>query len=320
MNGLEQLGDEELLQQALRWQAASTRDDCDWQAFTDWLETSPRHRQAYDEIARLDDHVARHAAALRIAPLPQRPPRARGRLILAAAVAGVALLGAVAWRTLPAILGQGPRTFVAQAAGSTLTLAGGVKVVLAPGSSLVVAGRHDAQLRLDGDAWFEVPHVPGRELRIAAGDYELRDIGTRFEVVSDGAQLKVAVTEGELAVSLPGRDEPAHVGAGQRLLVAGDPPMAEYGAVAAADVAGWREGRLVFRNEPLSLVAVQLGRHAGLTVTVDPSVAQRRFSGVFTIGDGSQLLAQLARIMDLRAQRDGAAVRLLAAGTGPAGL
>jgi transmembrane sensor len=89
--------------------------------------------------------------------------------------------------------------------------------------------------------------------------------------------------------------------------------------VAADDVAGWREGRLVFRNEPMSLVALQLGRHAGLTVTVDPVVARRRFSGVLNIGDGTQLVAQLARIMDLRAERTGAVVHLLAADGQPAG-
>jgi transmembrane sensor len=109
---------------------------------------------------------------------------------------------------------------------------------------------------------------------------------------------------------------PVH--AGQRLLVAGDPPIAEYGEVAVADVAGWREGRLVFRNEPMSLVALQVGRHAGLTITMDSAVAQRRFSGVLTIGDGTQLVEQLARIMDLRIERAGAAVHLLAAGVQPA--
>jgi transmembrane sensor len=195
-----------------------------------------------------------------------------------------------------------------------LSLAGGIQVVLAPGSTLDVAGRHDQRLTLHGTAWFDVPHDPQRQLTITAGSFQLRDIGTRFEVVSGAALLKVAVAEGEVGVVLPGHAEPAPVHAGQRLLVAGDPPIAEYGEVAVADVAGWREGRLVFRNEPMSLVALQLGRHAGLTITMDPAVAQRRFSGVLTIGDGTQLVEQLARIMELRSERAGAAVHLSAAG------
>lgn len=321
MTRAEQSKDEEVLQQALRWHAASAREDCDWQGFTEWLEAAPRHREACDEIALLDERIARHAGALRdleAAPPPRRRPRA---WLAAAILAGLALGAVFTWRILPAWLAGDPRSFTAQAGGATLTLAGGVRVVLAPGSTLGVAGRRDQRLHLDGGAWFEVPHDPRHQLAITAGAFTLRDIGTRFEVVSGGALLKVAVAEGELDVMLPGRADAAAVHAGQRLLVAGDPPFAEYGAVAAADLAGWREGRLVFRNEPLSLVALQVGRHAGLTVTVDPAVAQRRFSGVLAIGDGTQLVTQLARLMELRVQRDGAVVRLSAAAAGgqPAG-
>lgn len=311
----EHRSDDELQEQAQRWHAAAAREDCDWQEFSAWLEASPRHRQAYDDAAILEARIARHAAALRAStPMAAYRPRARRSWRGVAVAAGIALLGLVAYFVVPAWQAGNPRSFVAQTGGSTtLSLAGGVQVVLAPGSALNVGGRNDSRLRLDGDAWFDVPHDPDRQLTIAVGPFELRDIGTRFEVVNSGSLLKVAVAEGQVGVVLPGSAGPVTVRAGQRLLVAGDPPIAEYGEVAAADVAGWREGRLVFRNEPLSLVALQLGRHAGLTVTVDPSVAQRRFSGVFTIGDGSRLVAQLAQIMDLRARREGSAVLLLAA-------
>lgn len=308
---------DELLEEALRWHAATSRVDCDWQAFTDWLEASPLHRSAYDEVALLEDRIARHAPALR-GPEAQ-PATRRMRPWAVAAMLALAVLGALlGYRVLPQFEGN-PRSFTAQGGGESLLLDGGVRVVLASGSRLEVAGRHDQRLVLDGTAWFEVPHDPRRELTIRSGAFQLRDIGTRFEVVGGGALLKVSVTEGEVGVSLPGHAAPVAVRAGQRLLVAGDPPIAEYGALAAADVAGWREGRLVFRNEPLSLVALQVGRHAGLVITVDPAVAQRRFSGVLTIGDGTQLVAQLALIMDLHVQRTGNAVRLSAGSGQPAG-
>jgi transmembrane sensor len=214
----------------------------------------------------------------------------------------------------------GDRMIVAQAGASrAVSLDGGIQVLLAPGSAMQVSGRHAERIRLTGGAWFDVPHDPQRELVIQAGPYQVRDIGTRFEVVSAANQLKVAVAEGQVGVVLPGQAQPARVNAGQHLLVAGDPPIAEYGEVAAEDVAGWRAGRLVFRNEPLSMVAAQLGPHAGLTVTVDPSIAQRRFSGVLAIGDGSQLVAQLRQIMDLKEQRTGTVVHLVAADGEPAG-
>jgi transmembrane sensor len=312
--------DEQLQQQAQHWHAATARVDCDWRGFTEWLEASPRHREIYEEVALLEDRVARHAPALRNEQ-PAVAVRRRPRAWLAAAtLAGLALVAALAYRGTPAWFGGNVRSVTAQAGNpQALSLADGTRIVLAPGSTLAVAGRHEDRLTLQGSAWFDVPHDPGRALTITVGAYQLRDIGTRFEVVSGASQLKVAVVEGEVGVMLPGQEQVARVHAGQRLLVAGDPPIAEYGAVVAADVAAWREGRLVFRNEPLSLVALQVSRHAGRAVMVDPSVAQRRFSGVLAIGDGTQLVAQLAQIMGLRAQPEGAAVRLFAGDVQPAG-
>jgi transmembrane sensor len=316
MNGPGENLDDDLLLQAGRWHAATSRPDCDWQLFTEWLEASPRHREAYDVVALLDERVARLAPAL-AARVPSQPRR---RPWLAAAMAaGVVLFAVLGYRGLSPLVVGNPRTLAAAAhATNSVMLDGGVQVVLAPGSTLAVAGRHDSRLTLTGDAWFEVPHDPRRELVISVGDYQVRDIGTRFEVVSAGKVLKVSVTEGELGVQMPGRDSTVPVRAGQRLLVAGDPAIAETGAVAAADVAGWREGRLVFRNEPLSVVAPQLARHSGLAITLDPLIAQQRVSGVFSIGDGSQLVAQFAQIVALRTEPDGAAVRLVPGSGGAA--
>jgi transmembrane sensor len=72
----------------------------------------------------------------------------------------------------------------------------------------------------------------------------------------------------------------------------------------------------VFRNEPLSLVAGQIGPHAGVTVAVDPAIADLRFSGVLAIGDGSQLVERLGEIMGLAVEPRGDAVQLSAMGAG----
>ena len=196
-----------------------------------------------------------------------------------------------------------------------MALADGTRIVLAPGSHMVVSGRNQDQIQLEGSAYFDVPHDPSRELVISVGDYAVRDIGTRFEVFGAGRNLKVAVAEGNVTVGLPGGRD-TRVSEGQQLIVAGEPPVAEYASIAAEDVAGWRSGRLVFRNEPLSLVVGQIGPHAGVTVAVDPAIADRRFSGVLAIGDGSQLVERLGEIMGLAVQPRGDAVQLSAVDTG----
>jgi transmembrane sensor len=322
-SGMDGSTDEQVMQAAIRWHESSARGDCDWDAFTAWLEADPAHQQAYADVALVDDQLSRHRAAL--AAETQREPRARmhqppSRLRRAWPVATAAALAAFAvvlgWPLLP-VARLSPQDYQASAAAPRdIVLEDGSHIVLAPGSSLRVSGRRQDHVDLEGVAYFDVPHVPGRTLVVAAGGFAIRDIGTRFEVFSGGHELKVAVAEGSVTVDLPGGAGSLQVPAGKRLLVTGRKPVAEYASIEGRDVASWREGRLVFHDEPLSMVVQQISPHAGLAVTVDSTIAARRFSGVLLIGDGSQIVSRLEEIMGLAARRDAAAVHLSAAAMG----
>jgi transmembrane sensor len=188
----------------------------------------------------------------------------------------------------------------------------GSTILLAPGSSLRIAGRRQNRMDLEGAAYFDVPHDPRRALVVTAGGYSIRDIGTRFEVVSGGGELKVSVAEGKVAVDLPGQAGSAEVQTGQRLLVSNAKPAPEYASIRPEDVASWREGRLVFFNEPLSLIVQQVARYAGTEISIDPGIADRRYTWIVPIGDGSELVAQLGEFAKLVSTRDGDTVRLSA--------
>lgn len=308
--------DEAVTQAALAWHAATSRDDCDWDAFTTWLEQDPAHQQAYADVALLEDRIAQHRPALqqstRVIPVARRRTRPWLAAAMAAGVLGVALV--LGWNQLP-FTTPAAQEYQALGTAQPVQLADGTRIVMAPGSHVFVRGRNQDQISVEGAAYFDVPHDPSRQLVVRAGDYTVRDIGTRFEVFGAGRALKVAVAEGNVTVALPGGGD-TRVSAGQQLIVAGQPAVAEYASIAPEDVAGWRSGRLVFRNEPLSLVAGQIGPHAGMTVSVDAAIADRRFSGVLAIGDGSQLVARLGEIMGLAVQPSGDTVHLSALAAG----
>ena len=303
-----------VLEAALRWHAATVKADCDWDAFTLWLEADSAHQQAYAQVAELEARLARQRPVLQQQLRDVAAPS--GRRWWGGAAAAAALLVALfmGWQHLP-LHRAAVQEYAAHGAALPVRLAAGVQLTLAPGSSIRVSGQHQQQMDLTGTAYFDVPHDPGRALAIVAGGHVVHDIGTRFEVSSAAGELKVAVAEGEVSVDLTGASQQVRVAAGQQLLVSGAPPRAEYASIAGDDVAGWRSGRLVFHNEPLTLVAAQIGLHAGQAVTVDQTIAQRRFSGVLTVGDGSQLAARLGEIMGLVVQVRGNAVHLAAADT-----
>ncbi|HXC58664.1 MAG TPA: FecR domain-containing protein [Steroidobacteraceae bacterium] len=301
-----------VLEAALRWHAATVNADCDWDAFTLWLEADPAHQRAYAQVAELEARLAQQRPVLQ-QQLREAPAPGSRRWWGGAAAAAVLLATLFfGWQRLP-LNASVAQDYVAGGEALAMALDAGVKVTLAPGSRIRVSGHHQEKMDLTGTAYFDVPHDPGRTLAIVAGGYVVHDIGTRFEISSAAGELKLAVAEGEAAVDLPGAEQQVRVAAGQQLLVSGAPLRAEYASIAGDDVAGWRAGRLVFHNEPLTLVAAQVSLHAGRAVTVDEAIAQRRFSGVLTVGDGSQLAARLGEIMGLAVQVRGNAVHLAAA-------
>src|SRR5690242_7413792 len=98
MTGSESGLADSVLQTAQAWHAATQRGDCDWDAFTTWLEEDAAHPQAYAQVAALEGQIAQHRSALR-AQLSQigsaRRRRAWPVAIAAALVLGVAV--ALTW-------------------------------------------------------------------------------------------------------------------------------------------------------------------------------------------------------------------------------
>lgn len=305
---------EQVVALAARWYVALQKPDADWDGFTLWLEADPAHRKAYDEIALVDDLVEQHRIALDAAAMPfdSAAIRSRGRWrLLAVAAVGVLAL-VVSWNLLP-IRGGTTQTYTADAgAARRIDLRDGSTIDLAASSVLTVTGRNQEHLTLEGGAYFDVRHAAGRTMVIESGEFQVRDIGTRFEIATAPHGIRVAVSEGELAVTSRRYAQRLPVTAGQQLLVSGTPSTAEYSAVATGDVASWRAGRLVFQDAPLSQVVAEISRHSGVEVVVDPQVADRRFSGVLTIGDGTALVGRLEEIMGLRALQADGGVRLVA--------
>jgi len=299
----------EIFEQAAHWHLASARDDMDWDGFSSWLEADPRHRSAYDEIAlgdlALDDHRA-EMAAFAGRPAIETPVRRRWPIWTGGAIA--ATLAALL--VVPQLSSPEPRTFTSGTGLQTVTLQDGSQVVLGPHSQLTVRGRHGEQLALQGGGYFAVRHDPLRQLTIAAGSLTIGDIGTRFEVQTNENAVRVEVSEGQVELTGEALGQPVQLSAGRRILFDPTHKLATVASVAKGDVGEWREGRLSYDASPLSLVAADLARYAGVSVTVPPPLAGRRFSGSLSIHDGDSAVRDLAQLMGLDVTRRDGAYRL----------
>jgi transmembrane sensor len=279
----------------------------DWDAFADWLAENPEHADVYDAIAGLDadlDALPRTPAPLVVIndEAPRRRPSRRawfGGAIAAALVAAI---------TLPNLGLFADPNRIETAAGEhrTLTLADGSKIEINGASEVTLDEDRPRFARLEsGEAMFHVVHRDGDPFVVQAGDNRIVDLGTAFNVVRRNRATTVAVSEG-IVVYNPHRDNVRMV-AGEGIEAKdGDATPPKVRGVDTASVGGWRNGLLVYADTPLSVVAEDLRRTAGMTVTVAPEAAQLSFRGALIVGDDqNRTIADLAALSGTRAEKRG---------------
>jgi transmembrane sensor len=221
---------------------------------------------------------------------------------VAAAAALIAGSGLVTWR-LTDRPSQEATEFVAETGGGreTVRLADGSAVVLAPGSRLAIHegfGRGDRVVALTGEAYFDIVHDEARPFTVMAGSAIIRDVGTAFSVRarSDSA-VRVAVSSGVVhlrAVNPGDTGVMLHPGDAGTVSGPGD-AHAEPGGATERDVA-WRDGRLIFRDSPMSVVQEELSAWFGVRLVVtDSTLARRHLNATLPAASRDAVLAIIAQ-------------------------
>ena len=306
---------EDIDEAAARWHTAQAADDMDWDGFTLWLEADSRHRLAFEEIALLDARLDRSRDLLRTlvtpteAPAPRRGMRLLGWGSAAAAAVAAALiltLQSPAPDTAPRYVDH----FAPAGEGRSVQLADGSAIALDPGSSVRVGVDRGDPIVLQGRAVFTVRHDANTPMVVRAGPYEVRDIGTIFEISSADDALRVAVSQGQVSVRAADGSRMQRVSAGQSLSALHISTDWQLGTVRPEAVAPWRKGPLVYEAVPLKLVAADIARITGARLTIDADVAQRRFSGVIASGSRDAMANSLSQLTGLTVRKEADAVRL----------
>lgn len=278
-----------------------------WDAFDRWITADARHPDVYWRLAEAEADAVEAlkastpvAATRRIKPAPVL----RRRLLVAASVAVFAVgVGWLGWS-------QVPRPWSVETAPGeqrTIALAEGSRVSLDGGTRLAFDRRHPRDARLDaGRALFEVIHDDSRPFTVQVGDTTLTDLGTTFDVTRLQDGVRVAVSEGVVRVDAE---------SGSAILNPGDGVLAtarglERRTVAPQDMASWRDGRLVYADETLGVIAQDLSRALDLPVAVAPALTDRRFSGSLATGVPQDRRERLEAVLGVSIRDEGQGWRL----------
>lgn len=302
----------------VRLQGETVSED-DWLAFDAWLTASPANAQAYDAALAFDQRLdldarlnARQpesspASAPRTAKVVQLRPARRAVLWSAgAALAAAFVAGAV---LLPAsgLLG-GHETVYSTGVGErkTIALEDGTRIELNAASQMSVRfDRHGRHVKLgDAQAYFDVAKDPARPFLIEAGDTQVRVVGTAFDVRRRDGQVAVNVQRGlvEVRPHLHSGAAPFRLHPGEGIShKEGQVDDSRVEAVALDEVAGWRQGRLIYRDQPLSRIVGDMNRLFPRPVKLgDAQAGNMRLSGVLIVDEQDAMVGRLSNLLPVR--------------------
>ncbi|MDN5941643.1 MAG: FecR family protein [Nitrospira sp.] len=315
-----------LREQAVRWivrlhSGSATSDDR--REFDTWLASSPEHRREFDAVSRmwgvLDDaqpllqSEIQKAEDLWADHDASRRPASRwswwrwGQAATAATALLLLLVTGWWWTGLPeTILYE-----TAKGAQRQVTLADGSTVSLNTDTRLAVEfSRHERSIRLErGEAWFTVSRDEKRPFSVQVANGTVRDIGTQFIVNKSSNDVRVSVWEGVVEVDAHASDapglasQPVRLHSGQQLSYGADGLMSEIEAFDRNRAGSWKEGKLVFRSQPLKQVLAEIARYRTEDIRLlDPSLEEFPVSGVFNIQDLDHVVETLQASLPISAR------------------
>lgn len=270
-----------------------------------WRSESPDNDRAYDEFVRLWsgtgepelpavgpppalERIIREGDARSARSRLRRswlvPERWRGPAFgLAAAAVAVAVFLTLPWRSDRDPTRHGLFPVESSSSGgdiTTLGLSDGSIVRTMPETRLEFPFAEDRrEVVLEGKAFFAVVEDPVPfVVRTALG--EVTVYGTRFEILTSRAELRLVVVEGR--VRFEGEDGVEFVDAGQVAHVGRGSPPRIVDHTDPWSLLDWTGGLLIFEATPLATVATELSRHFGRDVTIrDEALAQLRITAWF---------------------------------------
>lgn len=280
------------------------------------MDRDPHHAAEFELLRRATAGLGRdpsrrvdvEAAWRRVAPQLGETRRPWLRVTaMAAVLALVALGGFWAWRQSSAL----PSLVYAAPVGSPQVIEfDGGRMVLAPRSTLTArhrAGARPEEVRLEGEAYFELSHDAARPFRVRVGDAEVRDLGTIFTVRGGAGQpVSVLVLEGVVSLrSQASSRDSAIVPAGSRGRL--DPDGALTTSATPGTVRpSWVDGRLEFSDATMAEVQAELRRWYGLELRLgDSALANRHLTATIQGEPASRVLEIIALTLGASVERRG---------------
>ena len=262
-------------------------------AIADWIESDPANQETFNR--ELQFHLMLMHMPASVQTPRQKPHRTRLALyvgLAASFVAGIILC----WFLAVAPLSDEASRMVAfhtdPGQRASLTLSDGTSVELNSASTLeypAVFARGERRVRVEGEAMFDVAKVADKPFYVETFAYDVRVLGTKFNIIADEqtGEFSTALLEGKVSVM-------DKAGIDRAILLPSQMVSLEEGALKLSTIRNieeehlWTEGILSVAGVPFDKLVQRMERCYGVNIVVEkdkmPSVRYRRMK--VRISDG----------------------------------
>lgn len=297
-----------------------------------WMAADPENAQRLLSMAERWDKMHDLSRLAELFPETGPEPESKPRVIpwIVAATTAVATLAAVLiWAAVVHLPDTTDLPTSAQTPDTYETAVGEQSTIVLPDGTVVVLNT-DTLLQLNyspaarivelarGEIHVDVAEAPNRPFSVIAGDRILQAVGTSFSVeITDDQHVELVVTEGRVVVGdhSPRRASPNlpvlvqsadnTVSAGEEVILG--LPDAVITPVSPDEIEvklAWREGRLIFLDEPLEDALAEVERYTTVEfVFLDESLKRHSVTGRFRAGDVDSLLIALRMNLSIANER-----------------
>lgn len=306
---------------ALEWLVRLNDDEIersDRDAFQAWLEADPRNREAFRKAEELWDALdrigsrTRTAKELRSSAIVRSTRRSSGGRRLAA-LAALMMFAGVGWH-LAAWTGAFAEHSTLAGQQSRVVFADGSEALLNTSTSISTewSSRMRSVVLHRGEAFFSVAEDAARPFVVIADNFEVEALGTQFSVrmLADGADIIVM----EHSVAVASEDtgaEKIDAPGGLHLSGSASVPIAKD---EVDRLLAWRNGRVVFEDEPLLHVLNELDRYLpGEILLASPSIEELPVSASFEVENAERALDAIEASLPVSVRRIGSMLFVITA-------
>jgi transmembrane sensor len=277
--------------EAARWALRHPLSADERVALEGWLAEHPRHAgallRAQAALSSIDRAIAPEPAPVVEDAAPSAP---RSRRWVIAGAGGIAAAAAI---TAVVGLRGASADHVATGPGEIrrMPLADGSIAAMDADSELRIALAEDAR-RIDlarGQVWFQVAKDRQRPFIVDAGIAKVQAVGTAFSVMRTGDDVRIAVTEGRVAIwasNASGAISILDAGEFAAFRSDGTAPVTGSAPSAIERSLAWREGEIALEGETLDEAVAAFNRYNRQRLVVrDPVLGRERLVGLFQLNN-----------------------------------